>query len=81
MQIAIPDDNINEKALFITFGSFYREEIEILPTDVVNVLACASLLSLDGLIAKCAEIMIDTINFKSVIAYHEASLTCKITYI
>ncbi len=75
IKIAMPDEKINERSLFITFGSFYREDIEILPTEVVNVLSCASLLSLDGLISKCAEIMIDNINYKSVIEYHEASLT------
>ena len=75
MEINIPDENINEKALSIAFGSFYKEEIEIMPLEVVNVLACASLFSLDGLIAKCAEIMIDNINYKSVIGFYEASLT------
>lgn len=75
MHIAIPDVKINEQALFIAFGSFYREDIEIMPLEVVNVLACASLFSLDGLIIKCAEIMIDNINFKSVINFYEASLT------
>lgn len=75
IQIALPDPNITEKALFIAFGSFYSESIEIVPTEVVSVLACASLLSLDGLIDKCAEIMIDSLNFKSVIEYYEASLT------
>ncbi len=75
IKIAMPDEKINEKSLFVTFGAFYREDIEILPTEVVNVLACASLLSLEGLICKCAEVMIDNINYKSVIGYHEASLT------
>lgn len=74
MEINIPDENINESALYIAFGSFYKEDIEIVPLEVVNVLACASLFSLDGLIAKCAEIMIDNINFKSVIGFYEASL-------
>lgn len=75
MKIAIPDENINEKSLFIAFGSFYKEDIEIVPLEVVNVLACASLFSLDGLISKCAEIMIDNINYKSVVGFYEASLT------
>ena len=75
IQIAIPDENITENALFIAFGSFYKEDIEILPLEVVSVLACASLFSLDGLISQCAMIMVENINFKSVISFYEASLT------
>lgn len=81
IEITIPDERINEKALFIAFGSFYKEDIEIVPLEVVSVLACASLFSLDGLILKCAEVMIENINFKSVIGYYEASLTYGVKHV
>ena len=75
IEISIPDANINEKSLNIAFGSFYKEDIEIAPIEVVSVLASASLLSLEGLIQQCASIMIENINSHSVLAYYEASLT------
>ena len=81
IEITVPDDRINEKALFVAFGSFYKEDIEIIPLEVVSVLACASLFSLDGLILKCAEVMIENINFKSVIGYYEASLTYGVKHV
>lgn len=74
IEIAIPDENISEKSLFVSFGSFYKEDIEILPIEVINVLACASLFSLDGLIAQCEQIMLENINAQTVLAYHDASL-------
>ena len=58
IEISIPDQNINEKALFTAFGSFYREDLELIPMEVINVLACASLFSLDGLIHQCAQVML-----------------------
>ena len=45
-----------------------------MPLEVINVLACASLLSLDGLITQCAQVMRENVNSESVLAYHEASL-------
>ena len=74
IEISIPDKNITEKALFTAFGSFYKEDIEIIPIEVTNVLACASLLSLDGLIAQCETVMNENINHKSVFSFYEASI-------
>jgi len=44
------------------------------PLEVTSVLACASLLSLDGLIAQCETVMIENINHKSVFSFYEASI-------
>lgn len=74
VEISIPDKNITEKALFTAFGSFYKEDIEIVPLEVTSVLACASLLSLDGLITQCETVMIESINHKSVFSFYEAAL-------
>ena len=74
IEIAIPDKNISEKSLFTAFGSFYKEDIEIVPLEVTSVLACASLFSLDGLLAQCETVMIENINHKSVFSYYEASI-------
>ena len=74
IEIAIPDENISEKALFISFGSFYKEDLELIPLEVVSVLACASLFSLDGLINQCAQVMLDNLNYKTVIQYYDASI-------
>jgi BTB/POZ domain-containing protein 13 len=74
IEIAIPDSNIDERALFTAFGSFYKEEIEIMPLEVVSILACASLFSLEGLIAQCESIMIENMSAHTVLSYYEASL-------
>ena len=81
IQISIPDANINAKALDITFGSFYNENVQIVPVEVIAVLACASLLSLDGLISQCATIMSENINSDSVLAYYEAALIYGIKHV
>ena len=74
IQISIPDQNITEQSLDITLGSFYKHDIEIVPLEVIHVLACASLLSMEGLISQCACVMRENINSDSVLAYYEASL-------
>ena len=75
IDISIPDSNITQKSLSIAFGSFYKDDIEIAPNDVVSVLATASLFSLDGLLNECAQIMLENINIQTVCYYYEASLT------
>ncbi|KAI8521895.1 Germ cell-less protein-like 1 [Branchiostoma belcheri] len=70
----IPDDNIDEEALQIAFGSLYRDDVLIKPSRVVSVLAAASLLQLDGLIQQCADIMKETISSKTVCSYHQAAM-------
>lgn len=66
--------NITERALKIALGSFYREEIALVPIEVISVLACASLFSLEGLLAECESVMLDNVNAHTVLAYYDASL-------
>jgi BTB/POZ domain-containing protein 13 len=73
IEIAIPDQNITERALFITFGSFYSEEVAIMPLEAISVLACASLFSLDGLISQCELIMIESMGAHTASAFYEAA--------
>jgi BTB/POZ domain-containing protein 13 len=75
IEIAVPDQNINLKSLDITFSSFYSEDIDIVPLESINILACASLFNLNGLINQCASVMIENLNSDSVLAFYEASLT------
>lgn len=60
-------------ALDAVFGSMYSDEIEIDPKGVISVLATATLFHLDGIIDKCAEVMIETINAETAINYYEAA--------
>lgn len=60
-------------ALDAVFGSMYSDEIEIDPNGVISVLATATLFHLDGIIDKCAEVMIETINAETAINYYEAA--------
>ena len=62
------------KALDITFGSLYQDDVAIKPSQVTSVLAAATLLGLDGLIQQCVEIMIETISARTVCCYHECAV-------
>ena len=69
----ICDPNITRESLHLAFGSLYEDEITVEPANVVPILAAAILLQLDGLIDQCDNIMRETINFKTVVAFHEVS--------
>ncbi|XP_060083594.1 germ cell-less protein-like 1 [Ylistrum balloti] len=73
ISIDVTDENINEEALKITFGSLYKDYVFIKPVQVVNVLAAAMLLQLEGLIDQCSNMMRDTISGKTVCSYYTAS--------
>ncbi|XP_017126394.1 protein germ cell-less isoform X1 [Drosophila elegans] len=73
IQIAILDDRITVDSLDAVFGSMYSDEIEIESADVISVLATATLFHLDGIIDKCAEVMIDNISPETAIQYYEAA--------
>lgn len=51
----------------------YSDEIEIDAKGVISVLATATLFHLDGIIDKCAEVMIESINADTAINYYEAA--------
>jgi len=74
IDMSIPDENITERALEIALGSFYREEIALVPIEVISVLACASLFSLEGLLAECESVMLENVNAQTVLAYYDAAL-------
>lgn len=67
------DSKITLEALDAVFGSMYSDEIEIDPKAVISILATATLFQLDGIIEKCTEVMIETINADTAISYYEAS--------
>jgi BTB/POZ domain-containing protein 13 len=74
IEMAIPDQNITESALRVAFGSFYKEDIELIPLEVVNILACASLFSLDGLINQCSLVMQENLSHHTLVPYYDASI-------
>lgn len=49
-------------ALRVVLGSLYQDEFEVETEQVVSILATASLFQLEPVIAKCGEIMSETIN-------------------
>ncbi|XP_037713041.1 protein germ cell-less isoform X1 [Drosophila subpulchrella] len=73
IQIAILDERITVASLDAVFGSMYSDEIEIESADVISVLATATLFHLDGIIDKCAEVMVDNISPETAIQYYEAA--------
>lgn len=48
----------------MVFGSLYNCEITLNPLQIVSTLATATMFQLDGLIEKCTEVMLETINPK-----------------
>lgn len=60
-------------ALEIVFGSLYLDEVTIDPKTVSSVLATATLFQLDGLINRCAEVMIETVNAETALCYYDAA--------
>ncbi|XP_064636179.1 germ cell-less protein-like 1 [Lineus longissimus] len=73
IRMEIPDQNIDEEALNVAFGSLYRDDVYIKPARVISILAAASLLHLEGLIQQCADTMKETISSKTVCSYCDAS--------
>uniref|UniRef100_A0A8B9GHY3 BTB domain-containing protein n=1 Tax=Amazona collaria TaxID=241587 RepID=A0A8B9GHY3_9PSIT len=75
IELEIPDQNIDVEALQVAFGSLYRDEVLIKPSQVVAVSAAACMLQLDGLIQQCGETMKETINAKTVCGFYKAAET------
>ncbi len=57
-------------ALKVVLGSLYQDELEIESSEVVSLLAAASLLQLDAIILKCCEVMAQTVNIKVYYLFH-----------
>lgn len=51
-------------ALKVVFGSLYNDEVTLNPLEIVPILATATMFQLDGIIEKCTEVMLETINPK-----------------
>lgn len=73
IQLEIPDQNIDTEALQVVFGSLYRDDVLIKPSRVVNILAAACMLQLDGLIQQCGETMKENVNVKTVCSYYNSA--------
>lgn len=74
IHIEIPDENVSIDALDLVFGSLYKDEVMIKPSMVVQVLAAATLFSLEGLIQQCVSVITETISARTVYVYHTASV-------
>ncbi|XP_064421598.1 germ cell-less protein-like 1 [Latimeria chalumnae] len=75
IELEIPDHNIDTEALQVAFGSLYRDDVLIKPSQVVTILAAACMLQLDGLIQQCGETMKETIGVKTICHYYSAAGT------
>ena len=65
IDLHIPDPKITEGALKIAFGSLYSHDVVILPSQVISVLAAASLIQLEGLMEQCSEVSLKS-EFKQI---------------
>lgn len=73
VNIKIDDPHVTLDALHTTLGSLYQDEISVEPSEVIPVLAAATLFQLEGLIDQCLVIMEETVNVQTVVRYWEAS--------
>lgn len=71
--IEIVDSEINVDALNIVLGSLYLDEIVLEPLGIVSVLATSTLFQLENIIDQCVEVMLDTINPKTVVDYYNSA--------
>ena len=72
--ITVVDPGVTLESLDVALGSLYQDEITVEAADVVPILAAANLLQLEGLIDQCLVIMLETVNFKTVVGYYQTSL-------
>jgi len=72
VNIKIDDPHVTLDALHTTLGSLYQDEICVEPSEVIPVLAAATLFQLEGLIDQCLVIMEETVNVQTVVRYWEA---------
>lgn len=73
INIDIVDPLITIESLKVVLGSLYNCEITLNPMDIVPILATATMFQLDGLIEKCTEVMLETINPKTSLDYYNAA--------
>uniref|UniRef100_A0A2M4ANU9 BTB domain-containing protein n=1 Tax=Anopheles triannulatus TaxID=58253 RepID=A0A2M4ANU9_9DIPT len=73
VHIEIIDPKITLESLFSVFGSLYMDEVVLDPKEIVSTLATATLFQLDGLIERCAEVMIETTCADTAVLYYEAA--------
>ncbi|XP_046424555.1 protein germ cell-less isoform X1 [Neodiprion virginianus] len=73
ISVEITDPNITLDSLGTVLGSLYLDELSLEPRDVISILATATLFQLQSLIDQCTEIMVETTNIKTVVAYHNAA--------
>ncbi|CAH0547623.1 unnamed protein product [Brassicogethes aeneus] len=73
IHIDVVDQLITIDSLKVVLGSLYNCEITLNPLEIVPILATATMFQLDGLIEKCTEVMLETINPKTSLDYYNAA--------
>ncbi|XP_050396799.1 BTB/POZ domain-containing protein 16 [Patella vulgata] len=73
ISLVVRDAMVTRKALALALGSLYTDDITISEDDAASVLAAASVLGFKQLIDRCKEIILRSINFRTVCKYHRAA--------
>lgn len=60
-------------ALDAVFGALYSDEIDIDVNIVTSILATAAMFQIDGIVDRCAEVMIENLNVNNVVEFYEAA--------
>lgn len=73
IEIDVVDPLITKDALRTVLGALYSDELHLEPLGVVSVLAAATMLQLNGVIERCGEVMLETINPHTALHYYDAA--------
>ncbi|KAJ8924933.1 hypothetical protein NQ315_001096 [Exocentrus adspersus] len=73
INIDVVDPLMTVDSLKVVLGSLYNCEIVLNPLEIVPILATATMFQLDGIIEKCTEVMLETINPKTSLEYYTAA--------
>lgn len=73
IEIEILDERITTQMLDEVFGSMYLGEIKLDDNNVLPMLATATLFHMESIIARCAEVMLENLNYGTALDYYEAA--------
>ncbi|XP_064404214.1 germ cell-less protein-like 1 isoform X2 [Halichondria panicea] len=73
ISLSIPDTNITPEALDVAFSSLYKDHVHVGETEVVPLVAAATMLQLDGLLEHCQVYMRENMSLERVVPFLMAS--------
>ncbi|KAH9513334.1 BTB/POZ domain-containing protein 16 [Bulinus truncatus] len=66
----INDPLVTQRGLAVALSHLYRDDVKVEIQDVASVFAAAAILKFDQLLKSCSEIMMNSVNYKTVYQFH-----------